>query len=838
MSHQSGTGRRRGTFALASVAALALAGVAGTTSYAAEGSGPKAPASPRASVPHLDRGFYDVRTTAAQTQASLLRTAEATGSRPSARAFAQAPVDQTVTDIDPNTGTVRMRTRLDGFLTPASSQAPRTIALDYVAANHTELGLSAGDLNTFHLKRVYRDITGAHHLFFTQRIGNHTVISNGLTATVNKAGHLLTVGGSPVTQATSRIAPVSSSPALRTAGEALDEAQDATVPGADVSQDGATGGLFVVGRTAHPAYQAIVMSSDDPAMVVLDANTGQVLQRRPLVNYENSTGRAFRFFPGAHKGGRQVKVDFTQHHWLSRSAKILSGNNSHTYSDVNDNNRPSKSEEVRARSGHAWNYPLKPFKLPFAKSFCGKPWPCSWNPNQRNSWKTNRAQNATQVFYFVNTWHDHLKAAPIGFTEAAGNFQRRNHGKPGKGGDAVDTQTDDGANTDHGLPDGAHIDNANMGTPPDGRSPQMQMYLQHQPFTSYPGGDPFSPTNVGDEADTVYHEYTHGLSNRLNVDVQGRSTLGGIQAGAMGEAWSDWYAMDYLVRHHLQRDRAAQADVRLFLYDGKGVNYDRTEPIDCKVGQKQLALQGSSDRTPRRLHLRRLREGRRWTRGPRRRRDLGPDPVEPARRHRLEQVRGCRHPGDGAGAVQPVVPRHAQRDPGGRHLGLRGQAARRHLEGLRQPRDGLLRRVVRRLRHPSGRRLPHPARLDRDGHDQRCRQEERQPGHGSDGATRLPGCRCRQPDHDDRRHRSLHAGCAGGHLPQAPGLRGRHHDPAHVGHRHRRRDDGQLHPVTRQAGPAHLSPSAAHASAIPAQTSSADTAPESTTSRTCARVTT
>jgi hypothetical protein len=118
----------------------------------------------------------------------------------------------------------------------------------------------------------------------------------------------------------------------------------------------------------------------------------------------------------------------------------------------------------------------------------------------------------------------------------------------------------------------------------------MQMYLQHQPFTSYPGGDPFSPTNVGDEADTVYHEYTHGLSNRLNVDVQGRSTLGGVQAGAMGEAWSDWYAMDYLVRQHLQRDRAAKADVRLFIYDGKGVNLDRTEPIDCKVGQTGARL--------------------------------------------------------------------------------------------------------------------------------------------------------------------------------------------------------------------------------------------------------
>jgi hypothetical protein len=63
-----------------------------------------------------------------------------------------------------------------------------------------------------------------------------------------------------------------------------------------------------------------------------------------------------------------------------------------------------------------------------------------------------------------------------------------------------------------------------------------------------------------DEADIVYHENTHGLSNRLVVDANGNSTLGNGQSGAMGEAWSDWYAMDYLVDHHLQRDRAAKAD--------------------------------------------------------------------------------------------------------------------------------------------------------------------------------------------------------------------------------------------------------------------------------------
>jgi hypothetical protein len=52
----------------------------------------------------------------------------------------------------------------------------------------------------------------------------------------------------------------------------------------------------------------------------------------------------------------------------------------------------------------------------------------------------------------------------------------------------------------------------------------------------------------------------------------------------MGEAWSDWYAMDYLVARGLQPDRAGTADVVLFQYDGEGVKFDRTEPIDCKVG--------------------------------------------------------------------------------------------------------------------------------------------------------------------------------------------------------------------------------------------------------------
>jgi hypothetical protein len=337
------------------------------------------------------------------------------------------------------------------------------------------------------------------------------------------------------------------------------------------------------------------MSTKAPVLLVLDASTGAVLQRHPLVNYESgdATARVFRFFPGAARGGRQVRVDLTKHHWLSRSARTLSGNNSHAYSDVNDNNRSSAGEEVRAKSGHAWSYRLSPFHLGFARSFCSNPWPCSWNPNKAFSWRANRAQNATQVFYYVNNFHDHLALSPIGFTAAAGNFQQQNPPGQGLGHDAVQAQPDDGANLVGGLPDGGHVDNANMSTPPDGTPPIMQMYLFHEPNTG--NLDPFLASNGGDEADVVYHEYTHGLSNRLVVDANGVSTLNGPQPGAMGEAWSDWYAMDFLNNLGFQPDPQGSGDVLVGRYVSENAELIRTQPLDCAVGAPASRCPGTPD---------------------------------------------------------------------------------------------------------------------------------------------------------------------------------------------------------------------------------------------------
>jgi len=78
---------------------------------------------------------------------------------------------------------------------------------------------------------------------------------------------------------------------------------------------------------------------------------------------------------------------------------------------------------------------------------------------------TNRNVAVQNLFFLNNVTHDILYTH--GFTEAAGNFQASNFGKGGTERDPVKAEAQDGSGTD----------NANFATPPDGRSPRMQMFL-------------------------------------------------------------------------------------------------------------------------------------------------------------------------------------------------------------------------------------------------------------------------------------------------------------------------------------------------------------------------
>jgi extracellular elastinolytic metalloproteinase len=579
--------------AFSAVLAFSVTPSAGVAASKQNGEGQSSPLS---STNERDTfGLYDSRQSGGQaTQAFLQSRSAKLPARQTAalKKLGASLGRQGVLSIDAINRTPTQVARLDGFLTKTSRASAKTIALRYVRNHRAAFGLNRGAVKALRLRTSYRDVAGTRHLSFQQLRAGVPVFGSGLRINVAKNGRIINVLGPPVASvAGAAAAPHISATAARSFAirnvKAPVTAAKASAPSGAARvtkfRGGDRAGLvwFPTANGLKLGWQTVVSArGNEMFSSVVDAGSGSILYRRSLTN--SASGTVWENYPGAAAGGKQKTVDFTGPGWLAKKATTLSGPNAHVYTDINDNNRPDAGEDVAPNKGQNFTYPFTSF--PSQSTPCTKPFPCSWLPNSANSWRTNQFQNATQVFFFVNNFHDHLEAAPIGFTAGAGNFDTI---------DPLNAEPLDGANTAAGLPDGNHIDNANMSTPPDGISPRMQMYLFHQPGATYPDQDPFIASNGGDEADVVYHEYTHGLSNRLVIDGNGDSTLGPIQAGAMGEAWSDWYAMDYLVDQGLFTDTRADGDLRVGQYVGAGLDEIRSQPMDCPVGSTNAKCHGT-----------------------------------------------------------------------------------------------------------------------------------------------------------------------------------------------------------------------------------------------------
>jgi hypothetical protein len=308
---------------------------------------------------------------------------------------------------------------------------------------------------------------------------------------------------------------------------------------------------------------------------VIDAATGATLYRRSTVNFDGS-GDAYvhENYPGANgdtSGGRPHHVDLIKLGYLKPAANFPKGKYVTAWPDLNDDNKRQKSETTALPKSRrqAWQMRLKPFKTASPDELtCTRNYICSWDPTKARSWRKNMAHDALEGLYLTSRFSEYLAKAPYGFNRASGNFTRGD-------GDPVDLNGIDGANTDHGLPDGNHVNNANFSTPPDGRRPRMQMYLNYSPYLAASSSDDFP---------TLGHEFTHGVSNRLVVNSNNHSTLHSFQAGGMGEGWGDFYALEYLVTRGYATNTAEPGELTLDLYLGKNqAGITRTEALDCGV---------------------------------------------------------------------------------------------------------------------------------------------------------------------------------------------------------------------------------------------------------------
>ncbi|MFL5846962.1 MAG: M36 family metallopeptidase [Solirubrobacteraceae bacterium] len=500
------------------------------------------------------------------------------GSERAARALVRRQGALTTLEADPTTQTVRSLVDLSGALSGVTDGSPVRIARDYAMEHRVALGLTAADFDTFKLASADMGLDGVTHVRWTQEIGGVPAYDNGLIVDVDRVGRVISVGGSPLHDPE----PGTAAPKLSRA-QALDRFADRVGSGAGSADDSArlvqfdaNGALRLAWSIRHRA------SSTEDYQAVVDATTGRVLRRVNLVRFA-ADAKIYRHFHGAAVGGSQVDVNIDSWLFSPSTATTLTGPYARAFSDLEDDDQPASGEEVDPQSA----YTLDTTWAHNTSGGCGLTGPlCSWDSALADSWQANREQNAVQAFWFVNQYRDHLATAPIDFTQATGGFECTPPTCSDPGDDRVIVQTDDGADTAGGLPDGDHVSNANMSTPPDGQAPTMQMYL----FSSTDSTD-FRDINGGDAAEIVYHEYSHGLSSRLVHDASGVQALNSAQAGAMGEAWSDWYAMDFLTRTdagpgapYVADVPGDPGDVDLGAYTDNGVFAIRTQPLDCPVG--------------------------------------------------------------------------------------------------------------------------------------------------------------------------------------------------------------------------------------------------------------
>jgi Zn-dependent metalloprotease len=239
--------------------------------------------------------------------------------------------------------------------------------------------------------------------------------------------------------------------------------------------------------------------------ITVDANTGELLTRYNLYVFE-AQGTVYTEDPDA---GARSLVSFvgdttinTAAGWMGTST-VTTGNNVEAYLDTNADNAPDANNGTNLSNGHA-SAPDQNFTFPFSTAV---------DP------RTQQAAVVTNLFYYNNIMHDFSYG--LGFTETSGNFQTNNFGRGGTGNDSVRAEAQDGSGTN----------NANFATPPDGQRPRMQQYLFTAP-------NPDRDSSV--DSDVVYHEYGHGISNRIIGN--GGTALSGTQSGAMGEGWGDYWA--------------------------------------------------------------------------------------------------------------------------------------------------------------------------------------------------------------------------------------------------------------------------------------------------------
>jgi extracellular elastinolytic metalloproteinase len=451
-----------------------------------------------------------------------------------------ANLEEASVEADAATGAVSALTSQSGYLTEKASGAPMTLAMNFLRNNLTALGLEAADLQGYAVTDVvHSKITGATHIYLQQQYRGIAVYNAQLQINVNRDGRVISINNSfmpGIARAVSSLSPRMQLPAavgsaaqfsgiaapaqLKALQAPRGAQQETSVPQAGLSLSPIKGKLMLLPIRQGEArlvwnFQIHTLDEEHSWDYTVDANTGQVWTRFDWVAgdqyrvYRNPAESPNHTSPLPPSDGRVLVVNpanptASPFGWHDTNGvagaefTTTQGNNAQAYTDVDANNSPDAGSSPSGGTALSFDFPLNLAQAPSAY----------------------RPAAVTNLFYLNNFIHD--VQYQYGFDEAGGNFQVNNYGRGGLGNDSVRAEAQDGAGTN----------NANFGTPPDGQRPRMQMFIWTSP----------NPDRDGDlDAGIVFHEYGHGISNRLVGGPANVNCLTNRQQP--GEGLSDWWAL-------------------------------------------------------------------------------------------------------------------------------------------------------------------------------------------------------------------------------------------------------------------------------------------------------
>jgi extracellular elastinolytic metalloproteinase len=423
-----------------------------------------------------------------------------------------------------------------GFLTGPNPGQPLDIVAGYLATHGAQYGVTPSDLGKLAVTDQYTDRTAPNttHIYLRQTYNGLGVEGADLSFHVSPTGEIIAGGGAIVAglgATDTGTPPAPKLSAMDALGAAVSQlgldashvpqllsqgqggARDTVISAPGVSLDPVTENLaYARGANGDVALVWSLVIREPSGQhwydVNIDASTGQMLGYDDWIRYARYNVVAL---PGTDPEAAPLTI--VTNPWNTAASPFgwhdTDGVAGAEFTDTRGNN--VSAQEDRDADDSGGHRPDGGANLDFNFSF---------DPAQTPL--VNQDVAITNLFYMNNMMHDIMYV--YGFNEAAGNFQVNNYGKGGTGNDAVQADAQDGSG----------IDNANFGTPPDGQPGRMQMFLF----------DLTNPQRDGDlDNEIISHEYGHGITNRLTGGPANAGALQALQSGAMGEGWSDFFAL-------------------------------------------------------------------------------------------------------------------------------------------------------------------------------------------------------------------------------------------------------------------------------------------------------